>query len=99
MIKIQVYTILTVKPIHDRRTQQTKMARFGKDFEGDQGMKDMHKNVIINHRRMCEGFKQRFCALCYPCWGRENHWKDLNFDCDDIKGVTLIRKYFPRKST
>ena len=87
-----------IKPIHDRRIQQADVCEddmiakhFGENFEDDQSMKDMYENVI-NNKRMCEGFKQRFCALCYPCWGRENHWKDLNFDCDDVKGITLLNQ-------
>ncbi|GES89551.1 beta-1,3-galactosyltransferase 6-like [Rhizophagus clarus] len=87
-----------IKPIHDRRIQQTDVCEddmiakhFGGDFEGDQSMKDIYENVT-NNKRMCEGFKQRFCALCYPCWGRENHWKDLNFDCDEVKGITLLNQ-------
>ncbi|PKK65927.1 hypothetical protein RhiirC2_754312 [Rhizophagus irregularis] len=58
------------------------MVRFGKDFEGDQGMKDMHENVTYKYyRRMSEGFKQRFCVLCYPCEENIFHvkstWKSM----------------------
>ncbi|RIA97649.1 Glycosyltransferase Family 31/32 protein [Glomus cerebriforme] len=87
-----------IKPIHDRRIQHTDVCEddmiakhFDENSEDDQSMKDMYENVI-NNKRMCEGFKQRFCALCYPCWGREKHWRDLNFDCDDVKGITLLNQ-------
>ncbi|CAG8443598.1 4218_t:CDS:2 [Funneliformis mosseae] len=87
-----------IRPIHDRRIQQVDACEddliakhFSDQFEEDQSMKDMYENVI-NHKRMCEGFRQRFCASCYPCWGREDHWKDSNFDCDDTKGITLLNQ-------
>ncbi|CAG8590958.1 8952_t:CDS:2, partial [Scutellospora calospora] len=85
-----------IKPIHDRRIQQADVCEddmiakhFSDTYDPDRSMIDMYENVI-NNRRLCEGFRQRFCALCYPCEGRDNHWKDWNFDCDDVKGITLL---------
>ncbi|CAG8461714.1 1991_t:CDS:2 [Acaulospora colombiana] len=87
-----------IKLIHDRRIQQADVCEddmiakhFSDSYEKDRSMREMYEN-IINNRRLCEGFKQRFCALCYPCWGRENHWRDWNFDCDDVKGITLLHQ-------
>ncbi|CAJ0913062.1 15919_t:CDS:2 [Entrophospora sp. SA101] len=87
-----------IKPTHDKRIQQADVCEddmiakhFSDSYEPDRSMKEMYENVI-NNRRMCEGFRQRFCALCYPCWGRENHWRDWNFDCDEVKGITLLNQ-------
>lgn len=84
-----------IKPIHDRRIQQADVCEddmiakhFGDDFSHAGSMYDMYDN-ILNGRRLCQGFKQHFCALCYPCNGRANHWRDWNFECDDEKGITL----------
>ncbi|CAJ0825550.1 17940_t:CDS:2 [Entrophospora sp. SA101] len=85
-----------IKPIHDKRIQQADVCEddmiakhFSDSYEPDKSMKDIYENVV-NNRRMCEGFRQRYCALCYTCWGRENHWRDWNFDCDEVKGITLL---------
>ncbi|CAG8570417.1 8842_t:CDS:2 [Diversispora eburnea] len=87
-----------IKPIHDRRIQKADVCEddmiakhFSDSYDPDRSMKDMYENVI-NNRRTCEGFRQRFCALCYPCWGRENNWRGRGFDCDDVKGITLLRQ-------
>lgn len=88
-----------IQPILDRRIQQIDVCEddmIAKHF-GDFGepdaiggtMYDMLDN-IQNGRRMCHGFKTVFCALCYPCHGKVNHWRDWNFDCDNEKGVTLL---------
>ncbi|CAG8765244.1 19937_t:CDS:2, partial [Dentiscutata erythropus] len=87
-----------IKPIHDKRIQQADVCEddmiakhFSDSYEPDRSMIDMYENVI-NNRRLCEGFRQHFCALCYPCAGRANHWKDWNFDCDNVKGITLLHQ-------
>ncbi|CAG8439059.1 1096_t:CDS:2 [Acaulospora morrowiae] len=87
-----------IKPIHDKRIQKADVCEddmiakhFGDSYEKDRSMQEMYENVV-NKRRLCEGFRQRFCAFCYPCWGREDHWKDLNFDCDGVKGITLLHQ-------
>ncbi|CAG8729828.1 35302_t:CDS:2, partial [Racocetra persica] len=87
-----------IKPIHDKRIQQADVCEddmiakhFSDSYDPDLSMIDMYENVI-NNRRLCEGFRQRFCALCYPCAGRDNHWKDWNFDCDYVKGITLLNQ-------
>ncbi|KAI9265573.1 galactosyltransferase-domain-containing protein [Sporodiniella umbellata] len=88
-----------ILPIHDRRIQQIDVCEedmIGKHF-GDFGepdaiggtMYDMLNN-LKSGRKMCAGFKTSVCAMCYPCHGKGNHWKDWNFDCDDKKGVTLL---------
>ncbi|RUP48353.1 galactosyltransferase-domain-containing protein [Jimgerdemannia flammicorona] len=87
-----------IKPIHDRRIQQADVCEddmiakhFGDGFEIGGSMYDMYAN-IRNDRRLCHGFKQHFCALCYPCHGRSNHWREWNFECDDKKGITLLHQ-------
>ncbi|RCH95381.1 hypothetical protein CU097_010604 [Rhizopus azygosporus] len=88
-----------IVPIHDRRIQQIDVCEedmIGKHF-GDFGepdaiggtMYDMLDN-LQKGRKMCAGFKTSVCAMCYPCHGKANHWRDWNFDCDDRKGVTLL---------
>ncbi|OZJ03911.1 hypothetical protein BZG36_03275 [Bifiguratus adelaidae] len=87
-----------IKPKHDRRIQQADVCEddmiakhFADDFDIKKDMYDMFDNVAEG-RRLCHGFKQHFCALCYPCRGRSNHWRDWNFDCDANKGVTLLHQ-------
>lgn len=87
-----------IKPIHDRRIQQADVCEddmiakhFGDSYEIGGTMYDMLNN-IENNKRLCAGFKTNLCALCYPCRGKANHWKDWNFDCDDTKGVTLLHQ-------
>lgn len=88
-----------VEPILDARIQQIDVCEedmIAKHF-GDFGdpeaiggtMYDMLDN-LRNGRKMCEGFRTKFCALCYPCQGKVNHWKHWNFDCDPVKGITLL---------
>ncbi|OZJ05621.1 hypothetical protein BZG36_01506 [Bifiguratus adelaidae] len=87
-----------IKPIHDRRIQQIDVCEddmiakhFMSSYNPGGSMQDMYNNVV-NQRRLCEGFKQRYCAFCYPCEGRSNHWHDWNFDCDPDRGVTLYKQ-------
>jgi hypothetical protein len=88
-----------IRPIHDRRIQQIQVCEddmiakhFSSGFElKDKTRYDMYDNVI-NGRPMCQGFRQDFCAFCYPCEGRTNHWKDWNYDCDSTRGVTLLKQ-------
>ncbi|KAI8988804.1 galactosyltransferase-domain-containing protein [Pilobolus umbonatus] len=88
-----------ILPIHDRRIQQIDVCEedmiakhFG-DFEEEDAiggtMYDMLDN-LQNDRKMCAGFRTSVCGMCYPCHGKGNHWKDWNFNCDDVKGVTLL---------
>ncbi|KAF9162418.1 Beta-1,3-galactosyltransferase 6 [Actinomortierella ambigua] len=85
-----------IRPIHDRRMQQWDVCEddmiakhFSDAFEPLESMHDMYKN-IKEHRSMCHGFRQHFCAACYSCIGRANHWRDWGFDCDSIRGVTML---------
>ncbi|CAG8478486.1 9171_t:CDS:2 [Paraglomus occultum] len=87
-----------IQPIHDKRIQQADVCEddmIAKHFSDSYGitrsMKDMYENVI-NRRRMCEGFTQTYCALCYSCGGRVNHWREWGFECDDTKGITLLNQ-------
>ncbi|KAG0242154.1 hypothetical protein BGW41_004777 [Actinomortierella wolfii] len=85
-----------IKPIHDRRIQQWDVCEddmiakhFSDSFQPQESMHDMYKN-IKEHRSMCHGFRQHYCAACYSCIGRANHWRDWGFDCDSVKGVTML---------
>lgn len=90
---------LNIRPIHDRRIQQADVCEddmlakhFSDSFESSpNGLtpKDMAENVLQG-RRMCEGFNQIYCGYCYPCEGRSNHWRDWGYDCDDVRGVSLL---------
>ncbi|KAI8138019.1 galactosyltransferase-domain-containing protein [Fennellomyces sp. T-0311] len=88
-----------IEPILDARIQQIDVCEedmiakhFGNfnDPEAIGGtMYDMLDN-IRSGRKMCAGFRTKFCALCYPCQGKVNHWKDWNFNCDPEKGISLL---------
>ncbi|KAI9496609.1 galactosyltransferase-domain-containing protein [Zychaea mexicana] len=88
-----------IEPIFDPRIQQIDVCEedmiakhFGNfdDPEAIGGtMFDMLDN-IRSGRKMCAGFRTKFCAMCYPCQGKVNHWKDWNFNCDPVKGITLL---------
>ncbi|KAL0089575.1 glycosyltransferase family 31 protein [Phycomyces blakesleeanus] len=90
-----------IKPILDRRIQQIDVCEedmIAKHF-GDFGEPDaiggtMHQMLdnLRNGRKMCTGFRSSVCGLCYPCYGKGNHWRDWNFDCDSVKGVTLLKQ-------
>lgn len=87
-----------IKPIHDRRIQQAHVCEddmiakhFSSSFEKDLDMRAMYDNVVKG-RNMCQGFLQRYCALCYSCRGRSNHWRQWGFDCDTVKGLTLLKQ-------
>ncbi|KAF7730819.1 hypothetical protein EC973_001337 [Apophysomyces ossiformis] len=90
-----------MEPINDPRIQQIDACEedmIAKHF-GDFGepdalggtMYDMLEN-LKQGRKMCTGFRSSICALCYPCHGKKNHWKDWGFNCDRVKGVTLLKQ-------
>ncbi|KAG0346299.1 hypothetical protein BG004_001961 [Podila humilis] len=83
-----------IKPIHDKRIQQWDVCEndmiakhFSDAFQPLESMHDMYKNVI-EHRPLCQGFRQLLCAACYSCFGRTNHWRDWGHACDSVKGLT-----------
>ncbi|KAG0180567.1 hypothetical protein DFQ29_000420 [Apophysomyces sp. BC1021] len=89
-----------IQPINDPRIQQIDVCEedmIAKHF-GDFGepdaiggtMYDMLEN-LKHGRKMCAGFRTSVCALCYPCHGKSNHWKSWGFNCDRVKGVTLLK--------
>ena len=94
-----------VKPIHDIRIQQAHVCeddQIAKHFSsqyiepGGVGPEDMFRN-IVEGRRMCHGFMQRWCGVCYPsCRGRENHWRDWGFACHPTKGLSLSSSMLAR---
>ncbi|KAF9187396.1 hypothetical protein BGZ50_001974 [Haplosporangium sp. Z 11] len=87
-----------IKPIHDKRIQQWDVCEndliakhFSDAFTPVESMHAMYKNVIEN-RPLCKGFRQVYCAACYSCVGRANHWKDWGVACDSVKGITSLSK-------
>ncbi|KAF9422053.1 hypothetical protein BGZ94_008662 [Podila epigama] len=87
-----------IRPIHDKRIQQWDVCEddmiakhFSESFQPAESMVDMYKNVI-EHRRLCDGFRQDLCAACYSCHGRKNHWRDGGHTCDGVKGLTTVIK-------
>ncbi|KAK9768143.1 hypothetical protein K7432_001437 [Basidiobolus ranarum] len=90
-----------IKPKHDRRIQQNDVCEddmiakhFSDAFKVTPDMYAMYDNVV-NGRRLCNGFRQFFCAMCYPCTGRGTSWHDWGFSCDRVKGITLTTKPDP----
>ncbi|KAF9897630.1 hypothetical protein BX616_005247 [Lobosporangium transversale] len=88
-----------IKPIHDRRIQQWDVCEndmiakhFSDSFTPLESMHDMYKN-IQEGRPLCHGFRQFYCAACYSCVGRNNHWRDWGVACDSVKGITNINKH------
>ncbi|KAF9429352.1 hypothetical protein BGZ76_001416 [Entomortierella beljakovae] len=87
-----------IQPIHDKRIQQWDVCEndmiakhFSDAFTPLESMHDMYKN-IMEGRPACQGFRQFYCAACYSCYGRGNHWKDWGVACDSVKGITNINK-------
>lgn len=86
-----------IRPIHDRRIQQAHVCEndmiakhFSQQYAEDLDQTDMYQNVVKG-LPMCRGFRQQYCALCYPsCRARSNHWRDWGFECDNLKGITLL---------
>lgn len=63
--------------------------RFGGGTRFEVGAKEMYRNVVEG-RKLCEGFKQRWCGVCYAsCRKRDHHWRDAGIECDEFKGATL----------
>ncbi|KAG0046868.1 hypothetical protein BGZ83_007975 [Gryganskiella cystojenkinii] len=88
-----------IKPIHDKRIQQWDVCEddmiakhFSDAFTPVESMHAMYKNVK-EQRPLCQGFRQQFCAACYSCFGRTNHWRDWGVACDSIKGITSLNKH------
>ncbi|KAF9175852.1 hypothetical protein BGX20_009972 [Mortierella sp. AD010] len=88
-----------IKPIHDKRIQQWDVCEndmiakhFSDAFTPLESMHDMYKN-IIEGRPACQGFRQVYCAACYSCLGRSNHWRDWGVACDSVKGITSLNKH------
>lgn len=90
-----------IRPIHDRRIQQAQVCEndmiakhFGGQYKEPTGFGPLEMyNNIISGRKLCEGFLQRWCGVCYPsCRSRDNHWRDWGFACDEIKGATLASR-------
>lgn len=65
---------------------------FSDAFTPLESMHDMYENVMKN-RPLCQGFRQVYCAACYSCLGRSNHWKDWGVACDSIKGITNVEQH------
>ncbi|KAF9116489.1 hypothetical protein BGX27_002161 [Mortierella sp. AM989] len=88
-----------IKPIHDKRIQQWDVCEndmiakhFSDAFTPVESMHDMYKNIMKN-RPACQGFRQVYCAACYSCLGRSNHWRDWGVACDSVKGITNLNKH------
>ncbi|KAG0301696.1 hypothetical protein BGZ98_008124 [Dissophora globulifera] len=88
-----------IRPIHDKRIQQWDVCEndmiakhFSDAFTPLESMHSMYTNVKEN-RPACQGFRQVYCAACYSCLGRSNHWKDWGVACDSVKGITNINKH------
>ena len=95
-----------IRPVHDRRIQQVDVCEndmiakhFSDHFEPGLGMRDMYANIAGGYS-MCTNFRQSYCAICYPCINRKNHWNEWNFDCDAVRGITLLKNWgqFSEKS-
>lgn len=68
--------------------------RFESERKDERGAVAMYDNVVEG-RKLCEGFEQKWCGVCYPsCRHRDNHWRDWGVRCDDIKGATLTRMHY-----
>ncbi|ORY08291.1 hypothetical protein K493DRAFT_332421 [Basidiobolus meristosporus CBS 931.73] len=92
-----------IQPKHDRRIQQNDVCEddmiakhFSDAFKVTPDMYAMYDNVIKG-RRLCEGFKQYFCAMCYPCTGRATTWQSWGFTCDRVRGISLANQPDPLK--
>ncbi|KAG0236992.1 hypothetical protein BGX31_003757 [Mortierella sp. GBA43] len=88
-----------IKPIHDKRIQQWDVCEndmiakhFSDAFTPLESMHDMYKNVM-DGRPLCKGFRQVYCAACYSCLGRANHWRDWGVACDNVKGITSLNQH------
>ncbi|KAG0199111.1 hypothetical protein BGX28_007552 [Mortierella sp. GBA30] len=88
-----------IKPIHDKRIQQWDVCEndmiakhFSDAFTPVESMHEMYKNIQEN-RPLCQGFRQVYCAACYSCIGRSNHWRDWGVACDSVKGITSLNKH------
>ncbi|KAL1916215.1 uncharacterized protein VTP21DRAFT_5832 [Calcarisporiella thermophila] len=85
-----------IRPIHDKRIQQADVCEddmiakhFSDTYEPRESRHKMLANVLAG-RRMCEGFRQQYCAYCYPCKDRVNHWREWGYDCDELRGISLL---------
>src|SRR5690606_27105595 len=83
-----------IKPIHDRRIQQWDVCEddmiakyFSDSFIPLESMRAMYNN-IVEGRSLCQGFRRTYCAPCYPCTTRPNHWREWGFECDTFKGIS-----------
>ncbi|KAI7830239.1 galactosyltransferase-domain-containing protein [Gamsiella multidivaricata] len=86
-----------IEPVHDRRIQQWDVCEndmiakhVGDVSKRLEPMQEMYRNVVAN-KPLCTGFRQDRCALCYSCYNRERHWKDLGLDCDSVQGVIIMK--------
>lgn len=95
-----------IRPIHDKRIQQAQVCEedmiakhFSQQYHESGTAIDMYNNIKAG-RRLCHGFLQRHCGLCYSsCRGRENHWRDWGFECDEFKGITLTESVRAREAS
>ncbi|KAI8088650.1 galactosyltransferase-domain-containing protein [Halteromyces radiatus] len=87
-----------IRPQHDARIQDLENVceddLLAKPFTSSPSlMKKMYDN-IIQQRPQCTGLKMENCAVCYPCYGKKNDWRDLNFQCDQLKGVSPMKNAY-----
>ncbi|GJN91950.1 hypothetical protein Rhopal_004978-T1 [Rhodotorula paludigena] len=90
-----------IRPLHDHRIQQAQVCEndmiakhFGSQYTEPSGFgaREMYANLVAG-RKMCDGFLQRWCGVCYPsCRRRANHWRDWGYACDDMRGATLSHR-------
>ncbi|KAI7902082.1 galactosyltransferase-domain-containing protein [Cokeromyces recurvatus] len=80
-----------IKPIHDRRIQDTDTCEndlIAKRMDKASDMLKMYYN-IIHDRLPCTGFVSSLCAICYSCKDKKMNWQSINLACDSKKGIML----------
>ncbi|KAI7866415.1 galactosyltransferase-domain-containing protein [Spinellus fusiger] len=83
----------SVVPVHDPRMQATSVCEQDllslrvphKDIHT---MATLYTNAVAG-QDMCKELTHTQCAVCYPCHGKSDDWRQYNLECDPIKGITL----------
>lgn len=88
-----------IEPIHDRRIQDVSdvceesfIAKRFTDGRLNTDLPLMYNNVHYKKQQCHSLNKAKKCAVCYPCYDKANDWRSGNLNCDNSRGVSLLKQ-------
>lgn len=83
-----------IRPSHDPRIQDLEQVcendLLAKPFTSSPSLMAAMYNNVVQGRPQCAGLDMDHCAVCYPCHGKNDDWRSLGLQCDNMKGVSPL---------